>query len=53
MISGLAEREKTDHERLIEISWEAMMRTIDKQGVVMMQVVLVSSLHRLTHWRNR
>ncbi len=34
IISGLAEREKTDHGRLIEISWEATMATVDKQGVV-------------------
>ncbi len=41
---GLAEWEKTDHGRLIEISWEASMGTVDKQGVVTMQELLVSSL---------
>ncbi len=44
IIWRLAEREKTDHGRLIEISWEATMGTVDKQGVVTMEELLVSSL---------
>ncbi len=44
IISGLAGQEETDHGRLIEISWEATIGEIDKQGVMTMQELIASSL---------
>ncbi len=44
VIWRLADQDKRDHRRLVEITWEAAMGTLDKQGVVTMQELLVSSL---------
>ncbi len=43
-ILGLARQEETDHGRLIEISREATMGELDKQGVMTMQELIASSL---------
>ncbi len=44
IISGLAGQEMKDNGRLIEISREATMATVDNQGVVTMQELIASSL---------
>jgi len=44
VIWRLADQDKRDHRRLIKISREATMGTVDKQEVVTMQELLVSSL---------